>query len=209
MSEKQVKKASKKKVALIVALVCAGIVVLSLLTASLDPAALAKRWFGKEQAPDQQIDFYPINEDEDILAREDYLGLDRYVYYTDPMTGETFVPERHELAIVDAALPFFYDYLDCIIRGDEATYPLYFSTAYLESNELPADFTMQMLYDMRIEPYATEDETPAYLLEYKIYRNNGTFRRDIGSNAARTLLVFLTYEQGTPCIDAMQPYTGY
>jgi hypothetical protein len=68
---------------------------------------------------------------------------------------------------------------------------------------------MQMLYDMRIEPYATEDETPAYLLEYKIYRNNGTFRRDIGSNAARTLLVFLTYEQGTPCIDAMQPYTGY
>jgi hypothetical protein len=73
---------------LIVALVCVGIVVLSLLTASLDPAALAKRWFGKEQAPDQEIDFYPVNEDEDILVREDYLGLDRYVYYTDPMTGE-------------------------------------------------------------------------------------------------------------------------
>ena len=209
MSEAKAKKASPKKVIGIVALICVGIVVLSLATASLDPEELVSKWFGNDAAPEQEIDFYPINEDEDIFEREDYMGLDRYLYYTDPMTGETYVPERHELATVDPCLPFFCDYLECIIRGDELTYPLYFSTAYLETNELPEDFTMQMLYDIRIEPYLTGDDRTAYLLDYKIYRNNGTFRRDIGSNASRTLLIYLAKEQGDFCIDAMLPYTGY
>ena len=209
MSEKQPKKASPKKILGIAALVCAGIVVLSLATASLDPEKLVSQWFGSDQAPEQDIYFYPVDEQENALEREDYLGLDRYIYYTDPMTGETYVPEHHELATVDDCLPFFYDYLDCIMRGDAAAYPLYFSTEYLESHELPDDFTVQMLYDIRIEPYPSGDDRTAYLLDYKIYRNNGTFRRDVGSNASRTLLIDIVYEQGTPCIGAMQPYTKY
>ena len=209
MSEKQAKKTSPKRIVGIVALVCVGIVVLSLLADSIDPEALVSKWFGKDEIPEQQIDFYPVDEDENVLEREDYLGLDRYLYYSDPLTGETYVPEQHELASVDPCLPFFSDYLDCIIRGDAESYPLYFSTAYLEQNELPDDFTMQMVYDIRIEPYPTDGERTAYLLDYKIYRNNGTFRRDVGSNASRTLLVYIAYEQGAPCIDAMQPYTEY
>ncbi|MBR0443019.1 MAG: hypothetical protein IIX15_01635 [Clostridia bacterium] len=189
--------------------VCIVVVVLSILTASLNPEKLVKQWFGQDEPQTSELYFYPVDENEDIFEREDYMGLDRHLYYTDPLTGETFVPERDELATVDPALPFLYDYLDCIIHGDAATYPLYFSTAYLEQNELPEDFTMQMLYDICIEPYSTEDERQVYLLDYKIYRNNGTFRRDVGSNASRTLVVVLTYERGDLCIDAVFPHTRY
>ena len=67
-----------------------------------------------------------------------------------------------------------------------------------------------MLYDIEIEKLGedkTESETRyRYDVSYKIFRNNGTFRNDIGSDASKTLYFELTKSGGKVLIDKIDYY---
>ena len=63
------------------------------------------------------------------------------------------------------------------------------SIIYLKENQIP-DFTQQMIYESHIYYYSTEAQKDGsklvtYRLEYKIYQNNGTYRRDVGSDSPK------------------------
>ena len=145
-------------------------------------------------------EFWPVNDSEDIFQNSYYMGLDRRIHYYEPSTGAEYSLEENQLASAEGYLKFFYQYFQCVIRGDEQGYISFFSDAYLEANEdeLPESFTMQMVYDIVIKPYETgeeeADDRDGYLVNYKIYRNNGTFRDDIVSDASRELLIYLVRE---------------
>ncbi len=202
---------SRKRAVTVLLIVCAAIIVLSLATASLDPDRLVKMWFGRGEKEENEIYFYPIEDDLNVRTDREYAQLDRRVHYGDMQTGATYSLEEEELSTAEPYARFFYYYFESIVAGDDAEYTTYFTDDYLRENELPEGFTPQMVYDIRVTPYLSADSERggAYLVDYKILRNNGTFRRDVGSNASRTLLFTLVEEGGELYIDALIPYTQY
>ena len=67
-----------------------------------------------------------------------------------------------------------------------------------------------MIYDIRIQPYYSEETGEnTYLVEYRILKNNGTFRNDIGSKVSRAQLYTLVEEDGDYRIKSIRPYTKY
>ena len=64
---------------------------------------------------------------------------------------------------------------------------------------------MQRLYDINLykvdERY--EDGYAVYIfkLDYKILKNNGTFRKDISSSTSRTKTIYVTNREGKLAID--------
>ncbi len=80
------------------------------------------------------------------------------------------------------------DYLQTVIAGDANAYNAYFNNVYFEDNQPKTAFYQQMLYNMVIYYESTEkqdggDTLTTYRLEYMIYRNNGSFHADVGSDA--------------------------
>ena len=83
-----------------------------------------------------------------------------------------------------------------------------FTEAFFEKYERQGAFTPQMIYDTRVESAGIEKNgtaTEAYnfAVEYKIFRNDGTFRDDILSDSSRRLYFRLTDEGGTLKIDSI------
>jgi hypothetical protein len=199
----------RRKIVKIALIVCAVIVVLYLATLALNPDELVDRWFhGDEEEESEEIEFYPIDEDLDIFSDPDYLECDRRVFYYDPDSGATYSVEEEELPTIDPAIRFFHEYFQTVIMGEAEAYAECFVPDY--EGELPESFTMQMIYDIHIEPYYS-DETGenTYLVEYRILKNNGTFRRDIGSKVSRAQLYTLREIGGDYLVETIRPFTKY
>lgn len=137
----------------------------------------------------------------DILGEEDYLVLNRDLYYSNGM--ETF-----KLTDGGSTLPesvyIFDDYLQAIIMGEREKVNTYYTDEFIGYIEDEADkdeekrhpyyrcvtedFTMQRLYDMKVtfvgKPVDEEtgEQYDYYILEYKISLNNGTFLDIVGEN---------------------------
>lgn len=154
--------------------------------------------------------FYPTDYDLDVTADEVYMGLDRYVHYK---TGnETFTITDGDYTVYNNAVVFFGKYFETVIAGDSETYNTFFSDLYYESNEPHIEFAPQMLYDIEIEMLSQDpqnDGTTLYAFDvsYKIHRNDGTFRNDIGSDGSKKLY-FELYEdkEGNVLIDRITYY---
>jgi hypothetical protein len=92
--------------------------------------------------------------------------------------------------------------------GDAEAYAEHFVSDY--EGELPESFTMQMIYNIRIAPYYSEETGEnTYLVEYRILKNNGTFRNDIGSKVSRPMLYTLRDVGGEYFIESIRPFTKY
>ncbi len=155
--------------------------------------------------------FYPTDYDLDVTADEVYMGLDRYVHYK---TGnETFTITDGNYAAYNAAVVFFGQYFETVIAGDSETYNTFFSDLYYESNDPHIEFAPQMLYDIQIEQLSQDPQSDgttlyAFDVSYKIHKNDGTFRNDIGSDGSKTLYFELFEDKdGTVCIDRITYYT--
>lgn len=138
--------------------------------------------------------FALIEDDEpDIFEREDYLALDRLLYIK--RGGEEIAYPDKESAENDAAAQFFLEYFDALEKGDTEKYNAMLADEYLDKYEPQEEFTQQMVYDIHAELLSESDSDGAsvyaYIVSYKIARNNGTFRRDITSDASRPVLVIL------------------
>ncbi len=183
----------KKRMLLILAVAVAAIVLLSL-------AVLLIEQLTKTQPPeitDGEYEFFaPYSGD--ILQNKEYLSLDRYVKYCETATGQgqtlTVDPENTEA--FDANVRFLYGYLQTVIAGDSEAYNRCFNETYFQNVEPIGDFSQQMLHEITIYYHTTQTEADgsklvSYRLEYMIHRNDGTFRRDVGSDAIRPQMVYL------------------
>ena len=176
--------AMKKRILIIGAAVLATLIVLFGVLWLVD--WLAHRNSG---VPDVTYEFYPPY-DGDIMENGEYLALNRMIDYCEDPLGyglrQSVTDENAE--DFDATVLFLCDYLQTVIAGDATVYNTYFNNTYFEDNEPKSAFYQQMLYNMAIYFESTEkqdggDTLTTYRLEYMIYKNNGTFHRDVGSDA--------------------------
>ena len=155
--------------------------------------------------------FYPADYSVDIMDNSAYLSLDRSVYYMNYGTGEPLTEENFQK--VGIASSFFYEYFDSVINGDALSYRAMLTDEYIDAFDPPEKFTMQMLYDIQVNQshglsttsYKGETVNVYHFsVSYKIFENNGTFRRDVASNQAVTQYYDLVYYKGEMLLDGIR-----
>ena len=186
-------KRMKKSILLILGAVACLIVILALVVFLIE-TIVSKR---SPDTPDDQYSFYPIY-DGDIMQNAEYLGLDRQVNYCNDPSGYGLTQSITEenFSDFDAGVLFLYDYIQIIIAGDAEAYNNCFNAVYYQNSAPLEDFSPQMLHQIEICYQETTKEndgsrTVTYRLDYMIHRNDGTFRRDVGSDAIRPQFVTL------------------
>lgn len=146
--------------------------------------------FSRDKAPSDSSDisFHLPDYEEDIFRNKAYLGFIRDLKYG-AMGIEQLYSYENDLEDAPAECRFFLQYFHTVIHGKYEDYPSYFVEGALKSEP---KFTMQMIY----EPYvffhsSSEEEINGesvtlynFHVEYKIFKNNGTFRNDVASNTA-------------------------
>lgn len=145
------------------------------------------------KAPDLDIIFYDPYEG-DIMENEEYLGLNRWVFYcSDPYGyGSTTAISEDNRDTFNPQVLFLYDYIQTIIAGDHEAYNACFNDTYYKRAEPKEPFSQQMLHNIKIYYYEREAaDLITYRLDYMIHRNDGTFRRDVASDASRYQLITL------------------
>lgn len=192
---KKTKKKKLKKVTLIVITVFAALCALLLILYGV----LSYLKGGDDYAlPADQ--FFPADYSEDITKDQQYQAKVRSVYYLEFGTGELITEEN--LGSLPDSAKFFYDYFNCVISGNYTDYKGFFTQDYLKRNKIPDKFTKQKIYDIEVNLYDRQNIeqdgksiiVDTFIVKYKIMRNNGTFRNDVGSNTI-VPLVFQLYKQ--------------
>ncbi len=178
--------ARAKKVRNLIFAIIGGAILLGLLTVLALYFLLPKQ----EQPPEKELHFYPVT-DINIFESGRYHESDMVISYcADPNgMGLTEAITDADRASFDVGVQFLEIYLKTVISGDNETYRTFFTEEYLRTHELPS-FTQQMLYKMCIYYCATERlnggmTRVTYRLDYMIRENNGSFRKDVGSDAIR------------------------
>lgn len=151
----------------------------------------------------------------DILQDPAYLGLDRSVHHAEG--GVEVVMDATNRQALGKCAMMLEEMIEYIVAGDVEQYNALFTQKYIEAKGTQEPFTMQQLYNIRLEVGETDQETEdgktvsyqIYYVSYCIRQNNGTFRRDIGSDESRTQIILLTdREDGAVKIDSIS-YIGY
>ena len=151
------------------------------------------------------IIFVTPDYDYDIMKDEEYLNLNRYVMYADNDTGLNIMLDEKNIGNYGPAVAVLNEMLRCIIMGDNEGYNELFSTAYYADNEPEPPFTMQQLYDIQLTKMEVNQMQPdkgkaytqyVFTVEYKIHKNNGTFRTDIGLDESRRQYFVLSDSTG-------------
>lgn len=153
--------------------------------------------------------FYPTDYDLDVTTDKTYMGLDRYVYFTNG--AETIAITDGDYAQYGPAISFFGEYFETVIAGDTETYNSFFTEHYYETNDPHERFAPQMLYNINVTKLweELEDDTVmryAFDVSYMIHRNDGTFRNDIDSDSSKKLYFELIEENGNVKIDRITYY---
>lgn len=120
-----------------------------------------------------------------ILYCEDIDGLGRTTSI-DAGREDEFSPE----------VLYLRDFLLIMMHADVDAYNSCFNEVYYKKHEKQAAFSQQMIYEAEIrfasEEKATDGErTATYYLLYKLYQNDGSLRRDVGSDAIVPMRVVL------------------
>lgn len=153
--------------------------------------------------------YYPIDDSLDVTLVDEYMQLDRNIYYTDG--AETFILTEENGYDFPSDAEFFKKYFEYAINGNYQSYNALFTDNYYKKNEPYKSFTQQMIYDIHVEKLSEDTDNSSgtvysYNVSYKIFRNNGTFRNDIGSDGSKTLYFELVEQNGNILIDKIDYY---
>ena len=148
---------------------------------------------------------HPSDYDLDVEADEHYMGLDRYIHIK--RGNEEFAITDGNYAVWGETIEFFHRYFQAAIYADVETYNSLFTEKYYKAVEPYEFFAPQMIYGITLEQLAeNNDGSYVYNVTYAIYRNDGTFRNDIGSDAFKTLIFYLVPTADGIRIDAIDYY---
>ncbi len=149
----------------------------------------------------------------DILKDEEYLAKNRNIRYTDGAVS--ILIDDGDYLRYSGVLDMLSRYIDSIINGDAAAYAAFYSIDFRKKTELPREFTMQRLYEINIEKLSEEggEDTDGeykihlYRMSYMIMKNDGTFRRDMGSDALKPQDLTIFEQEGEFEIRAVHTYS--
>ncbi len=187
------KNAAKKRAKRLVLTVAILFCLLLALNGILNSGLIGRLLAPKDKTEGPPVFLYPVDDTEDIFADEEYMDLNRYLFYTEGAFSVYLANQNDFLAAGEVAV-FFGDYFDAIIHGDHEKYNACFTEQYRKENGEKSRFTMQKIYDMeamKLREYVisegTSDQTTVYefKVSYRICCNNGTFRDDLASDMAR------------------------
>ena len=160
----------------------------------------------------QEIDYdwYQADFSENIYDDEEYVKLIEYgfISYTDGSV--TLLIDKDSAKSYGDEIDFMVGYLYSIIDGDANKYNSYFSDLYYKRHTKKDSFTMQKIYDVSLTKdnvELVEDKNGDYtrytfVLSYRILKNNGTFRKDIGDGYKRQYIT-VTNKTGELLIDSI------
>lgn len=182
--ERKEKRVSKKIVFISLILICILIAAVSVFL-----FLLGERQSEEKEGEEKEIYYHPANFDEDIFENGVYLSLNRDLIFG---TGyfATAVPDTEEgRKNASEECTFFLDYFHALKYGEYESFPHFFADGFFKAEP---KFTMQMLYDLQVTYHSSTTDSENgedlqlsnYLVSYKIYQNNGTFRKGIPSNVA-------------------------
>lgn len=198
------KSTAKKKLLILMAVIALMIALLMISSVVIDKIQ------EKENKSSEEIDysFYPIDYSENIFEDDEYIAITNgeFMRYCDTRTNVTVGIDKSNAAEYGDAVEFIVNMLYDAINGNADAYNANFSDAYYKENAPKSDFTMQKIYDVTIT-YVAEEKNDnytkfSYYVEYKIYHNNGTFRRDIGDGSKKQLFT-ITDKSGSLLVDSV------
>jgi len=186
---------NKKRFIMILALIGIALILLFVIVAIINSS------MKDNDEDDREIFFYPPFEG-NILEYEPYLDLDRKIYYYD---GKMILSvEEDNLLSFDYGVLFLCDFIQILINGDAVAY-----NGCFENDPKQAEFSPQMVYGTQISYESASvadngDRLVTYKLEYRIHRNDGTLRQDIGSGQVKAQYVVLRItEKGFISIESL------
>ena len=135
----------------------------------------------------------------------------RIAIQTKGRLNEQSIDLLHELGIdVDAAkrkflskasnfpieVLYLRDFLKIMMRADVEAYNNCFNEVYYKTHKKQEAFSQQMIYEAEIRfggetKKENGERTVIYYLLYKLYENDGSLRRDVGSDAVVPMIVEL------------------
>ena len=214
----------KKKILVVIILIIAVIAVSLwfMLTSKQDLPEFLLQFKNEEQYPkknksDSEYDpmsstiiYHVADFSENIYDDQTYLDLiGPYAMYYKEDDVEVSLTEQEVEKKGDWAL-FFYDYFETVKNGDHNTYNSYFFDEYYLNHQKLGEFTMQKIYDIRIEEldinvkldekeyawvYDSRLETKCFNVRYKIRQNNGTFRLGVSSDTYQPQMFILALDK--------------
>lgn len=204
-----------KKKALI-AIICAVLVMVVLLILNnIDWTALALTYGAPEGTVVTAVyEFEEPDYEYDIFSDDKYVEKNRYIQYTDG--AQTITITDGDYATIGGGLPVLAQYMECAVNGDADGMNSLLTESYIENYGKYEAFTMQKIYNIEIELLSsvliTEGDYAGttkynYNVKYMIMNNNGTLRRDMGSDAAVPLVFELLSYGGETKINSITSYT--
>ena len=136
--------------------------------------------------------FYTPIEEENYFSDPDYLEKDRTLHYTDAMGQRWYIDGDGSCS--DIGTVFFELYFLALERGDAQS----LNNMYKKELGTYSSFTPQRVYAKELvylydEQIDDNTFSITYSLDYNIMKNDGSFRRDIGSDMSRTQYITLYY----------------
>ena len=205
--EKEVQKKAKKKLVIIIVSILILIIILGIASLAIDMLSKPNEEFVVDYK------FHPADYEENIFEDQKYLALtaEEFIKYTDSTTNETVGITKDTAYEQGSDVQFLVDMLYDAINGDHQAYNARFSSDYYATHAPKDRFTMQKIYDVLITYISEEDISDndgnytksIYCVEYKIYQNNGTFRKDIGDGSKKQYFTLNTNSDGEILIDSI------
>lgn len=160
----------------------------------------------KEYEPVDPSKLYETKEEDfDIMEYEEYLSLDRNVYFHDG-TEENYTKtgiDSDDAAELGEDILLAYQMIDSIINGDVDGY-----NALVADKLVRDSFTQQQLYSISLRrERPNEGYDYAVRVEYKIHENNGSYRNNIMPDSSRYQIYCMKNEDGAlKVVDILEPY---
>lgn len=138
--------------------------------------------------------FYPTHQG-DIFEYDDYLQKrPDVILFCEDIDGRGRTTDNLDDFPLEAL--YLRDFLEIMMHADVDAYNNCFNEIYYKNHKKQTAFSQQMIYAAEIrfaseEKAANGERTVTYYLHYKLYENDGSLRRDVGSDAVVPMKVVL------------------
>lgn len=200
----------KQKKAIIVTFICLiGFVIIYSIIAMIDWSSI---FFNVPEDSDEYIYFYDEKLSQDLDSDEIYMGYDRTINLLIEASGISETITDEDRTSYNEAINLLYDMIEYMIIGNAEGYNSCFSDIYYSNTEPKSRFTKQKIYNITIIEVSQSEKKDEdgnsyteyyYKLDYMIRHNNGSLRKDVGSDGIKTQHVILSDRSGEVLIDTV------
>lgn len=154
------------------------------------------------------IYYFPEDYSTDINERLLYTVKERRVYLVDASRVGGYLTEDNPITNSKVGV-LFNSYFEALVNGDSVALDSLFTDNYFKAHVNPKRFTPQMVYDIKVEFYNSQSSDEGYIERYivsfKLMENNGSFRADVRSDAAKPLVYEVQVGDSNARITAVYP----